>query len=768
MALLQHLWELTAFLALLAGPVPLSVAALQTRKESAYKASLSYSLLCVLTVWSVLQITLGIVLGSFHQLTLVGLLSTELVMFMLGWLLGKALKIPPWRGWFRSLLRPDPSLQASELVVLASILLLGVILLERVATQPITDFDSLWFHLPAVARWYQTGRLTLLDPAGYWIFQHPAAAQYPYNWHILSVLCLLPFKEDFLVAWPMLLAWAMLGFSTYLLSLYFGAARFYSLAATSLVLSIPMLLNHVTTLHIDLPVATFFTVGLYFALAYHRTRNPLDFSLFLASMGMLAGIKTPGVIYDGCLVAVLAGLELGRAAKTRSPLKTLRATVAQWRHPLIVMGFVVLLFLGGFWYIHNAQQTASYSLSTRSSAVTDSASDRVESVDQDSSEDFELSQLWPKIAALQQTTLTAQFDLTNFAIVKTYAVQVLIRLQLPFLALLAQALLLIAAFWRRRSPAGNAQPISRRTLLLAALLLLGSGFLYWNTPYTAQISAGMMSPLAGYNLRYGFPALGVLGMAAALSATVLQVPKRLVLLVSLFGSFTGVISSIVFDTVKNQSFIGDRIIWGGKIIDTFKDAPLQAMALTWRLLSSNLSTIVAYILIYLGFMALAYGLTRQNLLEFSVLKNLRKLLKPSNRWLCSGLCVVFIVASSWVMRQTREANRASFYGGIYSYIEANTQAGDAIAYFGSSRSYLFYGEHLNRQVLHIPVDLDQPDQWLADLRQTEAEFLGTGPRLGDKARNAIADLNQPEAVLVPAFGEDVVQKTVLYRVIPEN
>ncbi|MGB3291682.1 MAG: hypothetical protein WBB01_01680 [Phormidesmis sp.] len=555
MAVLQHLGELIALLGIVSGPVPLAVGLLQNYKSAACQASLAYSLLFFLTVWSVLQITLGIGLGSFHQLTLTGVMVAELILLTLGWLFGTALKAPPERGWFRSLLRPERSLQASEQVVLASICLVGVILLERIATQPMTDFDSLWFHLPAVARWYQTGELTLLDPAGHWIFEHPDAAHYPYNWHILSVLCLLPFKEDFLVALPMLLAWMMLGLATYLLSAYFGATRFYSVAAASLVLSIPMLINHVTTLHIDLPVATFFMVGLYFSLVYHTTRSPLDLSLFLASMGVLAGIKTPGIIYGGLLVGLLVGLELYRATKTLSLPRTLRVTASRWRHPLVVLGFLTLLFLGGFWYVHNAWEMAIYSESFSSSLSVSEASS-------ETPEMHELGELWSKIVALQKSTLTSQFDLTNIAFIKAYGVQVLLRLQLPFLALLVQALLLAAAFSRLRPPAKTAQLIRRRTLVYTALLLLGTGFLYWNTPYAAQISDGEMSPIVGYNLRYGFPALGVLGMAAAVSATALQVPKRLVVLISLLSNFSGVISSLGFDAVRNQLFIGDRIVWG--------------------------------------------------------------------------------------------------------------------------------------------------------------------------------------------------------------
>ncbi|MGB3291683.1 MAG: hypothetical protein WBB01_01685 [Phormidesmis sp.] len=167
-------------------------------------------------------------------------------------------------------------------------------------------------------------------------------------------------------------------------------------------------------------------------------------------------------------------------------------------------------------------------------------------------------------------------------------------------------------------------------------------------------------------------------------------------------------------------------------------------------------------------MALAYGVLTNDLLRARVLTQIRRCFRPANRWLYSGICVVLIVSLSWTMRQTREANRTLIYRGIYSYIEENTQPGDAIAYFDSDRNYLFYGKHLDRQILHIPFDLENPEQWLAALRQSDAEFLGTGPRMRDKVRAAITQLNQPEAALVPAFGDDVAQESVLYRVIPDR
>ena len=753
MEVLQHLWAVVALLAILGGPVPLSVAVLQAHRRSE-RHSLAYSLLFVLTSWSVLQIALSLVLGSFHQLTFTGVMLTELAVLALG-CLGLARQAFSWRRWRRALLTSDQSWQASERVLLASILLVGMILLERIATQPMTNFDSLWFHLPVIARWYQTGQLTLLDPAGYWVFEHPDAARYPYSWHTLSVLCLLSFKDDFLVGLPMLLAWAILGLATYLLSTYFGATRFYSLAATSLVLSVPMLLNHVTTLHVDLPVASFFTAGLYFALAYYRTRAPLELSLFLATMGVLAGIKTPGVVYAGLLMSLLTGLELYRAARTPNMIKALRAAVSRLQQPLIGLGLLTMLFLGSFWYVRNAWETGLVRDPFESFAGVSSG---------DSTQSG-LSELWSRAVVLQQSTLTSQFDLTNPAVVKAYGIQLLLRLQLPFLALLAQVPLLAAAFLQRQRPSNSAQAIRRRTLLSIALLLLVTSFLYWNTPYSGQISNGEMSPVVGSNLRYGFSVLSVLGVAGAVSMTACQIPRQWVLGISLLSSFSGGLSSIVFDTVAIQSFVGDRTIWGGRIISQFQEAPLQAANLAWQLIGPSSGAIVIYTALYVGLITLAYGVLTWGTFKCQLLRQTRRLLKPSHRWFRSGLCVVLIVSLSWSMRQSREAHRDLFYHGIYDYIEDHTQPGEAIAYFDSDRSYLFYGKHLDRQVLHIPFDPNQPEQWLKVVRQSGVTYVATGPRMREKVYSAIVKLNQPSDVLTPIFGDDIDQASVLYEVV---
>ncbi len=771
MIITQHLWELLIFLVILGAPVPLCLVLQQaeyTFETSEAKAAknnasansfsdftaqrfdLSYALLFALTVWSVLQVSLGLLLGSLHLLRLGPLIASELGLFAIGLALQKRSRSQQITNQQIRVQRSEVApFRRAEVLLLAAMAIMGAILLQRVATEPMTNYDSLWFHLPAVARWYQTGSLTLLDAAGQFIFNHPTAHQYPYNWHILSVFCVIPFKEDFLVALPMLLAWVMLALGVYWLCRQIGAARFYSLAATTLALSVPMLLDQVTTLHIDLPLATFFTLGLCLALSYHQRRSPYALSLFLAVIGLLSGIKTPGIVYAAFLIAILVLLECqlfcdSRANLANTESKKREMNRLNWKHPAVGSGVIALLWLGGFWYVRNALG-ADFSGATSGSFLPELTHSQL------ANSQTQSASLWSKLASLQASTLTYSFDLTNFSHWKTYGIQALVRLQLPFMVLLAQVLLLPFAWIK-------ASKTNRQRLSFWALLLLGTGFLYWNTPYSAADShSGQLSALLGFNLRYGFPVLGVMGAIAAKNATILKLSKRWLFAVCIVSSFSGILSSVVFTLIRNQSFTGRKVIWAGQIINTFKDAPLVAAAQTWQLLRSSLAGIGFYAAVCIGLMALAYRLSDRPLRS-------RSLKNALNRRLAVAVCIALLIASSWITRQTRDLYRARIYQGIYSYIEENTQPNEKIAYFSSDRNYLFYGKFLDRQVLHIPFDPEQPKDWLRHLRESKAPLVATGPMRPGKISEAIAQLNQPQEVLTSSFGQDPSQEPVLYRI----
>lgn len=517
MAASHVLLDLLLLMVILGGALPLSFSlllvepkSLQSDRQQQTTVSLVRFLLILLTGWSVLQVGLGLLLGMLGQLKLVSVVLAELLLFILGIVFISKTKHYQNFG-LRITFSALRQFNRTALFMLYSIGFLGLFLLITLVTNPVIDYDSLWFHLSAIARWYQTGSLTLLDPSGHWIFEHPDAAKYPYNWHILSLLCLLPFGTDLFVTFPNLLAWIMLGLSVYLLSREFGANQFYSMAATALLLSMPFLMDRVNTAQVDLSLAALFTVSLYFAYSCYKTRSSVAFFLFMASAGLLSGIKIPGIIYAAVVGGFWAILEIFRRFDLERSIDQARPRKTKF----IVLGWIALIFLGGFWYVHNSQVKAIALNDLFSIVVADA---ELSSLPKPSI----LETFFQKLNEYQQSTLTVQFNPASLLHWKVLISQLVSRFQLPFIALASQ-IILIPYIWLRYS-----KSCWRRPFIVALALFLISGFLYWNTPYssgTAGLTLGNLSPLMGNNMRYGFPGIAMGAVMAAVVATVMR-PAR--------------------------------------------------------------------------------------------------------------------------------------------------------------------------------------------------------------------------------------------------
>ena len=61
---------------------------------------------------------------------------------------------------------PRGSLSKWELLVVGSTTTAGLIVTGRTLLRPIIDWDSLWYHLPNMAIWYQTGSFDMMSPTG--------------------------------------------------------------------------------------------------------------------------------------------------------------------------------------------------------------------------------------------------------------------------------------------------------------------------------------------------------------------------------------------------------------------------------------------------------------------------------------------------------------------------------------------------------------------------------------------------------------------------
>ena len=732
MLIAQHLWELILFLIIVFGPIPLSLSLAFENQNENKNYSFPHFILVLLTGWSIAQVCIGLILGSAELLNISAVIIAEILICAIGLILIYAKNHTAFTFWQWPIPQIKQPLDQSEYLIIVATAVAGVVVLETLATQPTTNYDSLWFHLPAIARWYQTHSFTLLDAAGNWIFEQEQARVYPYNWHVLSVLCLIPFKEDFLAAFPLLIAWVLEGIAVYLLSVKFGSTRIHGMAAASLVLTVPMMLNQVNTIQPDLPLAAIFTVGLYLGLSYHSSRSQSELSLFLAALGMLAGIKITALVYAASLLGGLAILEIKRFALNKN------STAANFRiryfiKPVLLCGIACCLFLGGFWYARNLLHI-NYPVGYGSEIKIPLQPVPLPSPVQQPTPPVQqptppVQQPTPTLPAppasplfkIWQSTLAAQFNPSNISHWQTLGLQIIIRLQLPFMAIALQLLAAPLALIE-----GKTRIINQNNIILM-ILLVSTGILYLITPYTSGTAGewrGQISPLLGFNLRYGFPFLSVLAVAAASTATLLKTQNQVVLAVVGVSPFFGITSSKIFDRIKNASFTGDSIVWGSLLIDNFKSNPVEAIKTIWKILAPILQDILRDPIFYLLSMTLAAILWKINP-GYRWLNHLFPTRKKSIYLVIIGVCIGLIVIGHW--REKRDIARAEMYGGIYEYIDKNTVPDERIGFFLSSRSYVFYGKNLDRQVLYVPFKVDRLSAWIDNLREKKIRTVGFGP-----------------------------------------
>jgi hypothetical protein len=506
-------------------------------------------------------------------------------------------------------------------------------------------------------------------------------------------------------------------------------------------------------------------VGLYLGLSYHSSRSQSELSLFLATAGMLAGIKITGIVYAASLLGGLAILEIKRFALNKnSPPAHFR--IRHFIKPVLLCGIACCLFLGGFWYARNLLHI-NYPVAVASDIkvplqpvpLPSPVSAPTPPVQQPTPI-LLVPAASPSFNAWQ-STLVAQFNPSNISHWQTLGLQIIMRLQLPFMAIALQVLAAPLALLE-----GKTRIINQNNIILI-VLLASTGILYLITPYTSGTggeSIGQLSPLLGFNLRYGFPFLSLLGIAAAATATQLKTRNQVVVAVVLVSSISGIISSTIFDLIKNSSFTGKSIVWGSGLIDTFKSNFGEAINIVSKILGPSFRYLAIYALVYIGLLLLGWIIFKNNP-SLIRLRNLLTSLKKSSYIIIICICIALMVSASLVAREKRDMARTELYRGIYEYIDKNTVPDERIGFFLSPRNYLFYGRNLNRQVLYVPFRGEQLSAWIDNLRKNKIRTVGFGPLPETNAatKKAVSWLTSAEGPLQPVFGKDINTEPMLYR-----
>lgn len=739
---LSHVWQLLLFLVLLSGPIPLSLGLISLQKGDPSEFRLSGVILRFLTYWCVFQVCIGLIMGISEQFFLYPVLLAELVLLGLG--LGLLLVQQRQKGLSFFAATIAPSFSIAELSMVAAISFTGAILLKRLSTLPIINYDSLWYHLPIMARWYQEGTFVRMPDfmnTGLWTTDQ--IIYYPFNWEILCTLFMMPFKEDFWVALPNLVAWIMLGLAIYRLGDLVGAQRVYNLAAVALVLTIPLIIQHINSLHIDLPFTTFFVVSLYFALSYHKTRSPFDITLFILSIGMLLGIKMSAVGYGVLPVFALLALEV-RSLYVHKRLPQWSNTSPQLTAFAFMLGLVCCVLIGGFWYIRNWTEVGNPlgNVEVKIAGITFPGT--------------------VTIAELRETSLAALFQFTNSTHLKILLTQSIVRLQLPFLALIVQAIFLPALLFPRK------RQLQTSPLVITGLLLLGTAYLYWTTPMTGTnlLPPGPISPYIGQQMRFAIPVIALLGIVAAAIATVVQTRLTIVVSVVLLSSLLGTLSNSIFDILRTETAFKARGAWASKILDGFRVNPGKALQQVTDLLGGSLFDLIGYVVLFVLLIAFIIWLASRQRDSAQYFVEFTKLLQRSSKFIFPVLFIGLLVASTAVARQQRNVERQEVYRGIYEFVDRSVQPNETVGYLFSTRSYLLYGKALDQKVAYTPAPSDSVTGWINNLRQKNVGVVAVGPleaQMGWEKHPEVEWLKNSQ-YFVRVFGQDLEKEIVLYRI----
>ena len=134
--------------------------------------------------------SLILVLGSTGTYDLAGILTAEIALALTG---GALLQRFASRWSLISSFVPRGSLSKWELLVVGSTTTAGLIVTGRTLLRPIIDWDLLWYHLPHMAIWYQTGSFDMMSPTGEIVFDQ--LLRYPYDWEALCSLFDFPWAR---------------------------------------------------------------------------------------------------------------------------------------------------------------------------------------------------------------------------------------------------------------------------------------------------------------------------------------------------------------------------------------------------------------------------------------------------------------------------------------------------------------------------------------------------------------------------------------------
>ena len=515
-------------LILLFGPLPLALCSIIPLRRNSSTGTTSMMVLIVGLSWVALQIVSATVLAILKLFIGPVMFVSHGLLLLIGiWYLRK------FNHRCLPIITPG-ALPVNSWLLFLTLTAIAILLLGNLLLQPVTDYDSLYYHLPFMGNLHATGQLTPNSVA-------PAVAWYPYGWEILCALFLLPIDSDLFVTVPNLLIWGLWGVAVYVVARRLGASSVAAITAVMLLLTQPLVLEQLNSLRVDLPLATFFFTGIALLVSnspFERPKDSVDLTvharntefqsgqayiwlLTLLAIVLLPAIKMSGLIYSALLFCLLlfsiwstmhfrGAYHSGEIAPdvladhslqfpkngTHPPFRSQLTAHPQSLLMLItIAAFVVTVF----WYLRN------WFLYANPLGIIE----------------IQLGSwvLFPGFttqAAIRQTTLATLFEFTDPNHWQLYVAQIWHRGHWPLLGLLLFAGLAFFSgtedLCRKPSPPYLFIKIGLSLPFCCSLCYCFST--YWFTPYSGDDGSfgyQLYGPWVGQAMRFALPALGMVG-----------------------------------------------------------------------------------------------------------------------------------------------------------------------------------------------------------------------------------------------------------------
>jgi uncharacterized membrane protein len=690
------------FLIIIAGMVPPALFLTIKTVNSGEKFSLTEFLIYFLSFWCILQVSAGILLGLSGIYRLFWLVIVESACLTGGTLL------LVFSGLLKTFHLPRPDLVGlsfiEKLVILGFFVEAGMLLLKAVM-QPVTNVDSMGYHLPVIIRWYQNGSILQIPDVGFGTY-------YPYNWEVLSLSFVLPFHGDIFSALPGFLSWVITGLAVYAICRKLQILRVYAMSSTLLVLSIPLLIYAVPTIHVDLPLAAFFMIGLFCILSLYQSYSLSQINILFPVLGMIAGIKTTGIPLSLILLALLIiALILKESKKEEGKVRKISI-------PFLTALILLTVLLGGFWYARNwivsGNPFGFLKIQILGREIFHGA---------ESSSD------------IYRTTLAYSFHWFSLEDWKILLSQIVLRLQFPVIALSVLALFSFKGLFKR---GGNRFYTGFLLLLLAAL-----SYLYFNTPFTSDIVwEKKMTPWIGFAFRYGFMNMAVLGILAGFGMKLFRLPGSLCAVIALSGFLDGTAGMILFDNVK-EIFGFDRAV----LLMMFKRRDPEIIRIT----DEYLKILIPYGILFIAILFIWAGIFLDSL------RNKLKILLKTEHFTGSfvkwGISILAIYALTFSVLQIRSRLNEIVYGETASKIWDNYKHAGRIGSIYIGLPYILYGRDLLNDVIPLQIDTKNLGEFTNRVESLKLDLIAAGPSENDPL-GAVGWLEDVKCPFERILGED--------------